>query len=173
MKIKKISYTAIMIAIGVLLPQVFHLIGGSASGGTFLPMHIPVLLSGMLLGPLSGTLTGIICPVLSFLITGMPPVAKLPFMVFELLAYGFISGIASKKLKLNCYISLIISMIGGRIVNAFALWVSMLLFNMNVSPLMAVWSALLNGITGLIIQLVFIPLLYKLLSRMVNINDRN
>ena len=151
-----------MIAAGVLLPQIFHFIGGTASGGAFLPMHIPVFLSGLLLGPLSGILTGIICPVLGFLIIGMPAAAKLPYMVFELSAYGFISGITSKY-NLNCYISLIISMIGGRIIKALLLWFSMLLFNIEVSPFMTVFLATVNGIAGLIIQLIFIPALYKLL----------
>ena len=40
MNIRKLTYTALMIAVGILLPQIFHMLGGTAAGGTFLPMHI-------------------------------------------------------------------------------------------------------------------------------------
>lgn len=48
---KKLAIGGLLIAVGILLPQVFHLAGGSAMGGLFLPMHLPVLLGGFLLGP--------------------------------------------------------------------------------------------------------------------------
>ena len=54
MNIKKLVYTGLLVAVGVLLPQVFHIFGSSAAGMVFLPMHIPVLRGGLLLGPMSG-----------------------------------------------------------------------------------------------------------------------
>ena len=47
--IQKLCLTSMLIAVGVLLPQVFHLIGGSAAGGIFLPMHISVIVTGFLI----------------------------------------------------------------------------------------------------------------------------
>ena len=41
---KKMAVGGLLIAVGILLPQVFHLAGGSAMGTLFLPMHLPVLL---------------------------------------------------------------------------------------------------------------------------------
>ena len=49
--IRKISFGGLLLSIGIVLPQVFHLTGGPTSGATFLPMHIPVLIAGLLLGP--------------------------------------------------------------------------------------------------------------------------
>ena len=43
MNIKNIVKGALFIALGVLIPQIFHSIG---AGPMFLPMHIPVLLAG-------------------------------------------------------------------------------------------------------------------------------
>ena len=91
---RDLTYAALLIALGLLMPQVFHMIGGQQAGGMFLPMHIPVLMAGLLLGPAYGTAVGVVTPLLSFLISGMPPLAKLPFMVIELAAYGFASGLS-------------------------------------------------------------------------------
>ena len=74
--VKKIVYGGLLIAIGVILPQLFHIFGQSA-GQTFLPMHIPVILAGMLIGPVWGLGVAVIVPILSSLITGMPPVPML------------------------------------------------------------------------------------------------
>jgi niacin transporter len=91
--IRKITYGGLLLAIGIVLPQVFHLTGGPTSGATFLPMHIPVLIAGLLLGPAYGLIIGVVTPFLSFLITGMPVVARLPFMVVELTVYGLVAGL--------------------------------------------------------------------------------
>ena len=57
---KNLVFTALCIAIGLLLPSVFHLFG---AGSQLLPMHLPVLLCGFLCGVLElctyGALTGL------------------------------------------------------------------------------------------------------------------
>ena len=57
---RKITYGALIIACAVVLPQLFHLSGIPNSGAVFLPMHIPVLLGGFILGPLFGALIGVL-----------------------------------------------------------------------------------------------------------------
>lgn len=94
--VKKIVYGGLLIAIGVILPQLFHIFGQSA-GQTFLPMHIPVILASMLIGPVWGLGVAVIVPILSSLITGMPPVPMLYFMLFELAAYAVVSGLLAEK----------------------------------------------------------------------------
>lgn len=51
-----------ILAAGVLLPQVFHLLGGAQAGGMFLPMHFPVIIGGFFLGPVYGLLLGVLTP---------------------------------------------------------------------------------------------------------------
>ena len=89
---KKMAVGGLLIAVGILLPQVFHLAGGSAMGTLFLPMHLPVLLGGFLLGPLFGGTVGLLTPLVSCLLTGMPAAAVLPTMAVELLVYGLAGG---------------------------------------------------------------------------------
>ena len=46
--IKKMTITRCCIALGIILPMAFHMIPNA--GSIFLPMHIPVLLCGILCG---------------------------------------------------------------------------------------------------------------------------
>ena len=96
MKTKKIILSGIFIAFGIILPMFFHTF--NMAGSIFLPMHIPVLIGGFLLGPLYGGLVGLLTPILSGFMTGMPPlVPVMPIMAFELCAYGVISGFLFEK----------------------------------------------------------------------------
>ena len=63
MKTKPLILTALFIALGVVLPMAFHAV---PNGGTlFSPMHIPVLMCGLLAGPLYCLCCGILTPLLS------------------------------------------------------------------------------------------------------------
>ena len=113
MKAKKIALSGLFIAFGFILPMVFHMF--SMGGSVFLPMHIPVLMAGFFLGPACGATVGIITPILSGLLTGMPPlVPVMPIMAFELCGYGLITGLVFSKTN-KIYISLICAMITGRL----------------------------------------------------------
>ena len=70
-KIRFITHTALYLALAILLPIGFHAFG--FAGRIFLPMHIPVLLAGFLVGPMAGIIVGILAPPLSHLMTSMPP----------------------------------------------------------------------------------------------------
>ena len=63
--VKKSIITAACIALCVILPMAFHAIPNG--GSIFSPMHIPVLLCGLICGPLFGLLCGIAGPCLSSL----------------------------------------------------------------------------------------------------------
>lgn len=107
-----------MLAVGILLPMAFHMIPNG--GNIFAPMHLPVFCVGFLCGPYYGALIGLVCPLLSSLFTGMPAVGYLPNMMVELFVYGTVSGILfrvikTKKFLLDVYLSLILSMLVGRL----------------------------------------------------------
>ena len=110
-RVLKLAYGGLLVALGILLPQAFHIFGQNA-GMIFLPIQIPVLFAGMLLGPYYGGLIGILVPLFSSVLTGMPPVPKVYFMFVELMAYGIAAGWMIKKT--NVYASLLTAMILGR-----------------------------------------------------------
>ena len=57
-RVLKLAYGGLLVALGILLPQAFHIFGQNA-GMIFLPIQIPVLFAGMLLGPYYGGLIGV------------------------------------------------------------------------------------------------------------------
>ena len=59
---RQMVLTAVFIAMGVIIPWAFHSV---PNAWTFLPMHLPALVAGLLLGPVSGLLTGAFSVVLS------------------------------------------------------------------------------------------------------------
>ncbi|MGN0597894.1 MAG: hypothetical protein ACI4J1_11280, partial [Ruminiclostridium sp.] len=58
-----------LVALSVILPQLLHIALGSAGGVKWLPMYLPVLIGGCLLGAKWGFAVGAASPVISFLIT--------------------------------------------------------------------------------------------------------
>ena len=132
-----------------------------------LPMHIPVLLAGFLVGPASGVVVGLLAPVLSYLLTGMPPSYAVPLMSLELPMYGLVAGIAYRKLHLNIYIALIIAMIVGRLAFGFGLFGLGLFMKLpySASAFFASGGALWSGLPGIVVQLVVIPLIVAALNR--------
>mgnify|MGYP000908412253 FL=1 len=153
---KNIILSGLFIAIGIALPMMFHVLG---LGSVFLPMHIPVLLSGFFVDIPYAFAVGAITPMLSSMMTGMPPAFPvMPYMVFELAAYGGVVGITYKKGKLNPHLSLICSLITGRIVAGFAVWILATFFTAKLpGPVAFILGAIAKGFPGIIIQLVFIP----------------
>jgi len=168
-KIQALVVAGLMIAIGVLMPWLLgHAVG--LPGTVLLPMHIPVLLGGLLVGPKYGLLIGIITPILSNLITGMPPTfPMLPIMIGELGVYGFVSGlIFSKASKIQngfvrVYASMLPAMILGRAMYGAIFGIMFLTSGTGMA--LTVPAALVMGLPGIAIQLVAIPIItFSILS---------
>jgi len=161
--VKKLLYAGALIALGILLPQAFHMFGQGA-GMTLLPIHIPVLLAGAILGGVYGGAVGAIVPMLSFFITGMPPMPLLWFMMFELIGYGVAMGVLTKKC--NVYVALLLSMVAGRIVYAIAIGAGSMLFGMDAAFMThtAFMASIVRGMPGMIVQIAIIPIIYKQLK---------
>ena len=165
--IKRIVICAMCIALCYVLPVAFHSIG---LGSALSPMHIPVLLCGMVCGGGYGALCGILGPVLSSLLSGMPPMTMLVRMIPELCAYGLCCGIMMRYVRTgstfaDLYISLAAAMIAGRIVGGIATAV----FYMATSGVysIALWAGgyFVEAIPGIIAHLVLVPLLVLTLER--------
>ena len=159
----KLTMGGFLIALGVLLPYVTaHAFG--VPGNVLLPMHLPVLFAGFLLGPIYGMLCGILIPTLSSLLTGMPPLfPMLPLMIGELGVYGLVSGLLYYKTPLGripygIFPSLIGAMIAGRAMYGIIFNV-MLLATPEKTAFAAVLGSIIKGIPGIIIQLILIPVI--------------
>ncbi|MBR3227757.1 MAG: ECF transporter S component [Erysipelotrichaceae bacterium] len=156
---KKLVFTALCIAIGIVLPQVLHTVHNA--GTIFLPMHLPVLFCGLCCGPLYGAICGGLCCTFSHFLTGMPPAPVFPGMLCELIVYGLVSGIMSNVLKNRnigaIYIELLVAMVAGRIVSGI---LNALIFRAGAYS-MQIWLAgsFVTALPGIAIQLVLLPVL--------------
>jgi thiamine transporter ThiT len=163
--VKKLVFTAVCVALCLVLPMAFHAIPNA--GQVMLPMHIPVLLCGLICGWPYGFVCGLLGPFLSSVITGMPPAAMLPSMMVECGVYGMVSGVMMKYVRTgkptaDLYISMGTAMVLGRVVAGFA---KALIFTPGTPAFAWVTTSLVTGIPGIIIQLVVMPLLITALTR--------
>jgi riboflavin transporter FmnP len=158
-KIRIITHTALYLSLAILLPIGFHAFG--IAGRLFLPMHIPVLLAGFLIGPVSGIAVGLIAPGLSHLLTGMPPTYAVPLMSLELPIYGLIAGLCYRRLKLNVYISLISAMLVGRIMFGLSLTVLSLFIDIpyTAAAFFSTGGAIVTSFPGIALQIILVPLI--------------
>jgi predicted membrane protein len=162
--VRETVLSGLFIALGLVLPIAFHALG---AGSTFLPMHIPVLLAGFTVGIPFAIAVGVITPLLSSLLTGMPPMFPIAaYMVFELAAYGAAASLLYRRLRLNVYVSLVGSMLIGRLISALAVWVLATFFAAQLpGPWVFVAGGVAGSIPGIIIQIVFIPAIIMILGK--------
>lgn len=169
--VKKLVFTAVCAALCLVLPMAFHSIPNA--GSIFLPMHIPVLLCGLICGWPFGFVCGLLGPFISSF-TGMPPAAVLPSMMVECATYGLVTGLMMKYIHTrhniaDLYISMITAMILGRVVAGFAkAWV----FTPGTGAFAWVTTSLVTGIPGICIQLVVMPAVVLALTRAKLIPNR-
>jgi len=170
MYIKKLTMTAALLALGIVLPQIMHL-GGTNAGKVLLPMHLSILLGGIVLGPLCGAFLGISTPVLSAVLTGMPVMLKLPFMIIELVSYGTILGFLANR-RINIILKLLVSQILGRVIYGLALMVGVKMLDMSVSPVISIITGIVTGLPGIIVQLILVPILAKAIQHILHTETR-
>lgn len=151
-----------VIALAVLLPQLVHLVAGASGGVQWLPMYLPVLLGGCLLGWKWGLGVGVLSPLVSFAITSlmgnaMPAAARLPYMMAELAVFAAVSGLFSKKIAGNGWMAfpaVLLAQVSGR-----AVFLALAAIFQGVSALSAaaVWSQIQTGLLGMVLQAVLVP----------------
>ena len=167
-KVKYIVGTTLLSVIGIALPRVFHVIAGSTAGATFLPMHIAVLIAALTFGVTSSTIVAGSSIVCSYLLTGMPTLARLPYMLIELVIYAILLGIFNKKF--NSYISLIATIILGRVLYAGVLFAAINVIGLPTYGI-SVIESIKVGIPGIIIQLACVPVIAKIMNERLNLKN--
>jgi len=150
----------IFITVGIYLPFVLHRFGISAGGQALLPLYLVSLMGGLYQGAVSGLLIGLAGPAISFMISGMPVVAILPYVVFKAILTGSISGfLVEKYAKLGLYRISIITIIFTQ--SAGILMILFLSGNRNLAL-----SDIFLGYPGLLIQMVVAPGIINLMKKM-------
>ena len=153
---------AAFVVLSVLTPWAFHQY--PAAGPTFLPMHLFIFVAALAGGWQTGAIVGLLTPLASFAISGLPPAAILPQIAVEVTAYGLIAGLLRQKYNLNVVWSLLGAMIGGRLALLIAVFTVQAITGQVASPLgptatpfTAVWATIAQSWPGLLVQLAVIP----------------
>ena len=163
--IKRLTLTALSVALCVVLPMAFHVIPNA--GSVMLPMHIPVLLCGLVCGWQYGLLCGILGPLVSSVLTGMPPAAVLPGMMVECGMYGCVGGLMMERihtgsLYADLYICLPVAMLAGRVISGV---VKALILTPGLSITAWATASFVTALPGISIQLILLPTLIVALTR--------
>ena len=124
--------TVIALISAVALPQIVHVIGavsgmGTLLGEALLPMHLPIILAGLLGG-------------------------------------SYVAGIAGllKDVKIPTIVVVLIAQIAGRAVRGIAIVIGFYALNTAIAPT-AIFTRILTGLFGILLQLIIIPLaVYRL-----------
>jgi hypothetical protein len=137
------------------------------AGSVMLPMHIPVLLCGLICGWQYGLLCGILGPLVSSLVTGMPPAAILPGMMVECGMYGCVGGLLMERiftgsLYADLYLCLPVAMLAGRVISGI---VKALILTPGLSFTAWATASFVTALPGICIQLVLLPTLVVALTR--------
>jgi hypothetical protein len=176
--------TALLLALGVVLPIVFHAI--PLGGRIFLPMHLPTFVAGLVMGPIAGLVVGAGSPIMSAIVTGRPPVFYMVPMIFELATYGLVAGLLRPRLAAMfrmrealveaapavsrapwaaVTLALLGAMIAGRIVwVATVVWLAPVI-GLTARTIAMAAGAIGAGWIGMIIQLALIPAVVRAIER--------
>jgi hypothetical protein len=168
---RNLVLAAFFVALGLLMP--FFTAQVPALGARFLPMHLPVLLGGFILGGPLALVVGLITPLLRSFLFGMPPMFPTAVaMAFELAAYGLFIGLVYRKTG-SVYPALISAMLGGRLVWGLASFGLYGLSGSSFTWQMFAAGAFLNALPGIVFQLLAIPLIVFGLQRAGILNVPN
>ena len=131
-------------------------------------MHIPVLICRLFCGWPYGLACGILTPFISSVTTGMPPAMMLPQMIVELAVYGLVAGLCEKYIHqknemTKLYMSLIIAMLAGRIVNGLVN--TCILSTQGYTLSVFTMASFVTCLPGVILQLIVIPVLVRSLNK--------
>lgn len=166
----KTAVSAGLVVLAVLLPQMVHILAGQMGGILFLPMYLPVLLGGCLLGVRWGLCVALFSPMLSFCLTSltgyaMPSLERLPFMMAELAVFAVVAGLFTKKVAKKVWMvvpAVVLASLSGRL-----LFLGMAGLFQNISGLSFAfaWMQVQKGVPGLMIQWICVPAAVFLLAK--------
>ena len=158
----KTLVSAGLIALAVVLPQLVHLAAGASGGVKWLPMYLPVLIGGCLLGARWGLAVGVLSPLASFAVTTimgnpMPAAARLPFMMAELAVFALVAGLFTRKIAdraLWAFPEVIAAQLAGR-----AVFLGLVALFQGVTPFTPamILQQICTGLWGLAAQAVLVP----------------
>ena len=164
--LRKLIISALLLAVGIVLPLLTSQI--KEIGDTLLPMHLPVMLCGLICSYKHGFAVGLVMPFIRSMIFSMPPMyPNAVWMALELATYGLVIGLVYKYTSKK-YLSLIIAMLAGRVVWGIAKAVLLGMTGKAFGIAAFITGGFTDAIPGIILQLIFVPLILKAYEKSLN-----
>ncbi|OGB63772.1 MAG: hypothetical protein A2Y94_00575 [Caldithrix sp. RBG_13_44_9] len=156
-----IPLAALFSALGLIFPVLFHFLG---LGSAFLPMFIPIIMGAVLVPPVVAVSIAVITPVISFLLTGMPPVYPpvLIIVLAELITVSLIASLLYARKKFSIWLTLFIALTADRLL--LFLFIKFLAKQLGFPEQFFSMAAIAYGIPGIILIFTVIPLSLKYLK---------
>lgn len=162
-----------LVALATILPMLVHLAVGAQGGMVWLPMYLPVVIGGVLLGTLWGVGIAATSPLVSFIITSivsspMPALSRLPFMIVELVVFALVCGLFSKLIAKKVWvnpIAVVSSIVAGRLVFLALVAIFESVSSLSVSMVL---SQIVAGWPGVIMLVALTTILTLILNKTLN-----
>jgi hypothetical protein len=155
MTARDLAYAGLFGAGALLLPVIFHLL---QLGHALMPMYIPLAALPFLVRGRVAVVTALLVPLLSGIVTGMPPLYPpiAPIMALEM---AFMSGLIATWIRLRPGTSPLVvlfpTLIAGRLLNfALSYGAAVLL---NLPPWFAAGLSFIAGWPGVILMMIVVP----------------
>ena len=146
-------------AAALLLPFLFHML---QLGHVFMPMYLPLTALAFYVSPAVAATTAFLVPLLSSILTGMPPMYPpiAPIMAIEL---AFIAGaiaLARRRWPSTPAVAILVAvLIAGRVLHVGLVYLASLAMDLPAEFLAGV--SVLTGWPGLLLMIVVIPVLLR------------
>jgi len=157
----------LLMALALVFPVLFHAVG---LGSAFLPMFFPIMAAGFLVALPAAIAVGVMSPLVSAFITGMPPF--FPPVVFIMMAEGLaltaVPALLYRQLKVNAWVSAIMAMAVDRLIMLAAILLLSRMLELPGGVLTA--ASLFKGLPGTILIPLVVPPLVKKMEAIVRVS---
>lgn len=140
--------------LGIALPVLFHALG---LGSMFLPMYLPLAIGAFLLSRVNALMAGFFTPLISALLTGMPPfyppVAFI--MMLQLAVFCFAISLMTHRFKFGVVVSLAVAVLLDRLLLIALFYLIYPLFSID-SRVITLYD-LLKSLPGVALLFIVVP----------------
>lgn len=163
-KNERMILSAVFLSMGMVLP--FFTMQIKEIGDSLLPMHLPVMLCGIMCGSGYGAIVGFVLPLLRSVCFNMPPLyPNAIWMAFELATYGGVAGFLYNRIQKPSvkylYFCLIAAMISGRVVWGIAKAILLGVGQRGFTIEAFIIGGFADAIPGILLQLIVIPFIIR------------
>lgn len=154
--LKKLTFLLVWVALTVAILYFFYLSGSQAVTRIFLPLSFVAIVVSLIQGPVASVLVVVLGVIAGFFATGLPSIQFMIPTVVESAVSGLSATFFYRKTN-SLYFAVLLAFFTSRVL----LIVVVYLFHVDFKIAMD----LLMGLAGLGLQLVFIPMIHKILVK--------